>query len=64
MAHETQFDVFISYARADNKPIPEDHPRGWVTAIYEHILADQRAVSTASLKVFFDREELAGGDKW
>src|SRR5437870_5517864 len=61
---QTEYDLFISYARKDNKPIPETYPRGWVTAIYEHILADQRKVSTTPLRIFFDREEIKDGDKW
>jgi len=39
---QTRYDVFITYLREDNAPIPETYPLGWVAAIRDHILADHR----------------------
>ena len=36
-ADQTDYDVFISYARKDNQPIPDTHPQGWVTAIRDEL---------------------------
>lgn len=51
-----QFELFISYARAD--------AGGWVTALRDVILADHRRFSSEPLRVFFDRDAIADGDDW
>jgi len=61
---QTDYDIFISYSRKDNTPIPATHPRGWVTAIRDHIAADHRQFSTAPLRLFFDTEEIRDADDW
>jgi len=61
---QTEYDVFISYARRENQPIPEAFPAGWVTAIRDHIAADHRKFSTAPLRLFFDTEEIRDLDDW
>lgn len=60
----TEFDIFISYARKDNAPIPATYPHGWVTAIRDHILADHARVSREPLRIFFDVEEIKTADDW
>jgi hypothetical protein len=51
------YDLFISYARADNR-------RGQVTALKEQIEADFRSFSGTGLKCFLDLEEIRGMDDW
>jgi hypothetical protein len=61
---QSAYDLFLSYARKDNRPIPATFPCGWVTAIFEHILADHRQFSTAPLRICFDPQEIADADDW
>jgi hypothetical protein len=61
---QTENELFISYARADNRPIRETYPHGWVTALRDHILADQRRYSTEPLRIFFDIHEIHDMDDW
>ena len=61
---QTPYELFISYARADNKPIPETYPHGWVTALKEQILADHRQYETSPLRIFFDKQEIRDMDDW
>lgn len=64
-AHDTgSYDLFISYARKDNAPMPASYPRGWVTAIRDHILADHARLSREQLRIFFDTEEIKSADDW
>lgn len=63
-ADQTEYDVFISYSRKDNRPIPETYPCGWVTAIRDHIAADHRQFSTSPLRLFFDTQEIKDADDW
>jgi tetratricopeptide (TPR) repeat protein len=63
-ADQTEYDVFISYARKDNCPIPESLSDGWVSAIRDHILADHRRFSTAPLRIFLDTGEIRDMDDW
>jgi len=60
----TEHDLFISYARLDNKPIPATYPHGWVTALRHFIVADQRRHSTERLRIFFDTDEIRDMDDW
>ena len=60
----TLYEIFISYARKDNQPIPPTYPHGWVTALHDHILADHRRFSTEPLPIFFDKEEIKDMDDW
>jgi tetratricopeptide (TPR) repeat protein len=60
----TLYEIFISYARKDNLPIPPSHPHGWVTALRDHIVADHRRFSTEPLPIFFDTEEIKDMDDW
>ncbi len=64
MSDTTAYDVFLSYARKDNAPIPEAFPQGWVTAIYEHIHAEHRSFTTERLRIFFDTQEIKDIDDW
>jgi hypothetical protein len=61
---QAEYEIFISYARLDNKPIPETYPHGWVTALRDQILADQRRYSTERLRIFFDTDEIKDMDDW
>lgn len=63
-ADQTEYDLFISYSRKDNRPIPDTFPHGWVTAIRDHIAQDHRSFSTAPLRIFFDVEEIRTADDW
>ena len=60
----TRYEIFISYARKDNLPIPRTYPHGWVTALHDHILADRRRFSTEPLPIFFDTKEIKDMDDW
>ena len=59
-----EYDIFISYARKDNHPIPDSYAQGWVTAIRDHIAADHQRFSTEPLRIFLDTEEIHDGDDW
>lgn len=61
---QTEYDIFISYARRDNQPIPDTYPHGWVTSLHDHILADQRKFTTEPLRIFFDTKEIKDMDDW
>jgi tetratricopeptide (TPR) repeat protein len=61
---QSDYELFISYARLDNRPIPETYPHGWVTALKDQILADHRHYSTAPLNIFFDIHEIRDMDDW
>lgn len=61
---DQQYDIFLSYARSDNAPIPPGAPIGWVTALREHILADHRRFSTEPLRIFFDTHHIKDMDDW
>ena len=61
---QTEYELFISYARLDNKPIPDNYPHGWVTALRDQIVADQRRYSTERLRIFFDTDEIKDMDDW
>ena len=63
-ADQTEYEIFLSYARLDNQPIPPEFPLGWVTAVRDHILADQRRYSTEPLRIFFDASEIKDMDDW
>ena len=58
------FEIFISYSRADNKPQKPGDPFGWVTALRDEILADHRRFSTEPLRIFFDTSEIRDMDDW
>jgi hypothetical protein len=60
----TLYEIFIRYARKDNRPIPETDPHGWVTGLRDHILADHRRFSTEPLRILFDSEEIKDMDDW
>ncbi len=57
-------DIFLSYSRKDNVPVPDTFPHGWVTAIRDHIFADHRRFSTEPLHIFLDTEEIRDMDDW
>ena len=63
-SQHTQYEIFISYARVDNAPIPEGASVGWVTALRDHILEDHRRFSTEPLHIFFDIDEIKDLDDW
>jgi hypothetical protein len=60
----TPYELFLSYSRRDNLPIPATHPHGWVSALCEHIVADHRAYSTEPFRIFFDTDEIRDMDDW
>jgi tetratricopeptide (TPR) repeat protein len=51
------YDVFISYARADNEG-------GWVSELRDAIYADFRTFSSEPFKIFFDTEEIRSRQDW
>jgi tetratricopeptide (TPR) repeat protein len=61
---QTEYELFISYARLDNKPIPETHSHGWVTAVRDFLIADQRKNTAEPLRIFFDTVEIRDLDDW
>lgn len=61
---QTEYELFVSYARKDNKPIPDTYPHGWVTAVKDFILADHRQFSADPMRVFFDTSEIRDMDDW
>ena len=58
-----KFDVFLSYSRKDNDPLPGDE-FGWVTALHEEILKDHKRFSTEPLRIFLDTSEIRDMDDW
>jgi TIR domain len=61
---QTEYELFIPYARRDDRPIPETYPHGWVTALKDHIIADHRLYETSPLRIFFDTHEIRDMDDW
>ena len=61
---QTDYELFVSYARLDNRPIPETYPHGWVSALRDQIIVDHRLYSTAPMRVFFDQHEIRDMDDW
>ena len=61
---QTEYELFISYARLDNKPIPDTYPHGWVTTVHDFIFADHRQYSADPLRIFFDTDEIRDMDDW
>jgi len=59
----TRFEIFISYAHKDNVPVAAQSI-GWVTALRDQILADQRQLSTEPLVIFFDTDDIRDMDDW
>jgi tetratricopeptide (TPR) repeat protein len=52
-----EYDVFISYSRADNKD-------GWVSALRDAIYEDFKGFSSEPFRIFFDTEEIHIGQDW
>jgi Flp pilus assembly protein TadD len=61
---QKNYEIFLSYARKDNQPIPVDYPHGWVTALRDEILREYRGYSTEPLEIFFDKHEIKDIDDW
>ena len=59
-----QHHVFLSYARPDNKPLPNVGGEGWVTAFYHDLRRRHRLYSGRELQVFFDTDDIGIGDDW
>ena len=57
MSPQTDFDLFISYARKDNTS-------GWVDALYHDILTDHRKHFSRPLRVFFDKHDIHDLEDW
>lgn len=51
---QAEYEIFISYARVNNEPIPKEYPHGWVTALRDYILADQRRFTAEPLRIFLE----------
>jgi tetratricopeptide (TPR) repeat protein len=60
----TEYEIFLSYSRPDNAPIPASAAQGWVTALRDQIIEDHRRFSTAPLRIFFDTDEIKDMDDW
>jgi len=58
------FEIFLSYSRKDNAPQKASDSKGWVTALYEEIIADHRRFSTEPLRIFFDTSDIRDMDDW
>jgi len=56
-ASGAEYDLFISYAHADNG-------NGWLTALVEAIKAEHAKFSSAPLRVFFDQTEIQSMNDW
>jgi tetratricopeptide (TPR) repeat protein len=52
-----EYDVFISYSRADNKD-------GWVSGLRDAIYEDFREFSSEPFRIFFDTTEIASRQDW
>ena len=52
-----EYDLFISYARADDAD-------GWVTGLRDAIYDDFRAFSPEPFRIFFDQSEIHGRQDW
>ena len=61
---QTDYEIFVSYARKDNRPIPDTFPHGWVAAVTEFIVADHRQYSADPMRIFFDTAEIRDMDDW
>lgn len=57
VASEMRYDVFMSYRRADNQ-------RGHVSALVARLEREVAGLAGTKLRVFFDMEEIRGGDDW
>ena len=61
--HETKFthDLFISYARVDNKKYP-DEEMGWIEKFIEYLLVrlEKRIGRLNRIKIWRDKPDLAG----
>jgi tetratricopeptide (TPR) repeat protein len=57
-------EIFISYAHEDDKPQQPGDDKGWVTALYEAVLADHKRFSTEPLRIFFDTTSILTMDYW
>lgn len=55
-------DVFVSYARSDNRPFSPG-AEGWVSAVVR--LLEEAAIEAESpMRIFFDTQEIESGDYW
>ncbi len=61
---QTDYEIFVSYARKDNRPIPDTFPHGWVAAVTDFIVADHRQYSADPMRIFFDTAEIRDMDDW
>ena len=56
-SNDAQFDLFISYAHADNG-------NGWLTALVEAIRAEHGRFTSTPLKIFFDQTDIVSMSDW
>jgi len=54
---DAEFDLFISYAHADNSD-------GWLTALVEAIRAEHAKFTSTPLRIFFDQTEITSMSDW
>src|SRR5215813_1631111 len=59
---QDQYEIFISYARKDNRPLAEGER--WITQLRDCILQDHRRFSTEPLRIFFDTSDIRDMDDW
>ena len=59
-----RYQLFVSYARKDNQPIPSDGGEGWVSAFVRELAARHRRYSAVPLRLFFDTEAIGAGVDW
>ena len=59
------YQLFLSYARADNRPpTGDDGGPGWVTAFHDRLKAQHARNAGRDLAIFFDRHSIREGNDW
>jgi hypothetical protein len=61
---EYNYEVFLSYARVDNKSPVNAQGEGWVTAFKSELERRHKALTGNDLRVFLDHDAIDLGDDW
>ena len=64
MPSRAEYDVFVSYARADNVPLVNGEESGWITTLCRYIGEEHARTSTEPLHLFLDREAIRSMEDW
>ena len=64
MTTSAEFDVFVSYARADDVSLVSGDNSGWISTLCRYIGEEHARTSTEPLNLFFDREAIRDMDDW